>query len=77
MKRGDMNSMAVTTADITKAAKELTSLERKLAKLVANEKAAVAKATAKALSKYAEKVVNAQGDVEGAKSRLRNLAAQA
>jgi hypothetical protein len=38
---GDMNSMAVTTADITKAAKELTSLERKLAKLVANEKAAV------------------------------------
>ena len=69
--------MAVTTAEITKAAKELTSLERRLAKLVANETAAVAKATEKAQAKYGKKISNALCDVDAAKSRLRNLAAQA
>lgn len=65
------------TQDITKAAKELSSLERKLEKIVANEKIAVAKATAKAELKYTVKVNAIIAEVADSKLRLQTLVASA
>ncbi len=67
--------MAVT--EITKAARNLATAERKLTRVQGNEAAAVAKATAKATKKYAEKVVAAQADVDTAKSALVRLVSAA
>ncbi len=70
------NNMS-TTQDITKAAKELASLERKLTKLVLNQDAAVAKATAKATGKYEKKISDVNSAVAAAKKALQTLAASA
>ena len=65
------------TSEITKAAKKLTSLEGKLAKVVSNEQVAVAKATAKATTKYATKVQTATDAVAAQKAALQALVAAA
>lgn len=66
--------MAVTTADITKAAKELASLESKLAKLVSNENAIIERAKAKAATKYAAKINEVKTEIGAARLRLKTLA---
>lgn len=65
------------TQEITKSAKELASLERKAEKLVSNEQVAVARATAKAQSKYTTQINAANAEVSDAKLRLQALVAAA
>jgi len=66
-----------TTADITKAAKELTKLEAKLARVQARSAAAIDKATNKAKKVYGQKEVDAQSAVDAAKETLQTLVAAA
>lgn len=66
-----------TMQDITKAANELALLERKLTKLVLNQDAAVAKATAKATVKYEKKISYVNSAVAAAKKALQTFVASA
>lgn len=63
--------MAVT--ERTKASRSLDSAERKLAKVVASENAFIAKAQAKAATKYTKKIQEAQAAVLAARNVLSNL----
>ena len=69
--------MATATADITKAAKELTKLEAKLARVQSRSTTAIEKATNKAKKLYGQKIVDATDAVDAARAELQKLVAAA
>lgn len=67
----------MSTSDITKAAKSLSVVERKLDRVVSNEQAAVVRATARAQAKYVVKIKTVTDEVAAAKQLLQDLVAAA